>query len=470
MGVLIELQGLLLEMRSILIIALALLPALVIGGKEEKTASTVDFQPICDFHNREIDRLESNIEELAADVVTESALYKKLTNSSKICSVIGYLALPECATKEGLNVFEKLDDKCAENKTNSIRNSLLKLLRLEIEVSGQAIFRSCKDIVVKQLKGQFEKMLELISGLCDQSSLSTSTRRKRSYGGGYGGGYHGGYDPATIWFQYLLCHEQKITCYFFTDGWNDKQYGQYYLYQNVLDTGFDSLGDDDDLLALLLLPGGGLQQYPHQGYPAYPSYRKRREVEEVEDAEGDERRRRNAPTTEADEDKAGTRGASRRRRTVTEASVRSITTAASINGGGRKLREDEDEERRRRSVPTTKADEDKAGTSGDRRRRRNVTKAPVKSTTTAASINGGVRKRRFSEEDEFSNIFPFPVLEDEDESSGDRRRRRAVTKVPAKSTTTAASVNDGGRKRRSTERKNKDKKKKVEKVKCEGDC
>merc|ERR1712212_416652 len=291
------------------------------------------------------DRLERNIEELVEDVVMESDLYKKLKNSTNICSVIGYLALPECATKEGLNVFEKLDDKCAENKTNSIKNSLLKLLRLDIEVSGEAIFRSCKDIVVKQLKGQFEKMLELITGLCDQS-LSTGTRRKRSYGGGYGGGYPSGYDPATIWFQYLLCHEQKITCYFFTDGWNDKQYGQYYLYQNVLDTGFDSLGDDDDLLALLLLSGGGgLQQHPYQGYPAYPSYRKRRDIEEVElveDVKDEGRRRRNVPTFKADED--------------------------------------EDDERRRRSVPTTK-DEDKTGPNGDRRRRRTVAEAPVKSTT-----------------------------------------------------------------------------------------
>merc|ERR1712212_1058376 len=294
-------------------------------------------------------------------------------------------ALPECATKEGLNVFEKLDDKCAENKTNSIRNSLLKLLRLEIDVTGQAIFRSCKDIVVKQLKGQFEKMLELISGLCDQS-LSTSTRRKRSYGGGYGGGYPGGYDPATIWFQYLLCHEQQITCYFFTDGWNDKQYGQYYLYQNVLDTDIDSLGDDDDLLALLLLGGGGLQQHPYQ---AYPSYRKRRdvdEVQEVEDAEDDERRRRNASiTTEDDENKAVPSGGSRRRRTVAKASVKSITTAASSNGGGRKLREG--------GVGFVSVT-DETKTSGDRRRRRTVTEAPVKST---ASTNGGGRKRRSSD-------------------------------------------------------------------------
>merc|ERR1712212_674303 len=332
------------------------------------------------------DRLERNIEELVEDVVMESDLYKKLKNSTNICSVIGYLALPECATNEGLNMFDKLDDKCAENKTNSIKNSLLKLLQLEIEVSGQAIFRSCKDIVVKQLKGQFEKMLELISGLCDQS-LSTSTRRKRSYGGGYGGGYHGGYDPATIWFQYLLCHEQKITCYFFTDGWNDKQYGQYYLYQNVLDTGFDSLGDDDDLLALLLLSGGGgLQQHPYQAYPAYPSYRKRRDVDEVKDAEDDGRRRRNAPTTtEDDENKAVISGGSRRRRTVPEAPVKS--TAASTNGGGRKRRE---------GGVGFVSETDETKTSGDRRRRRTVTEAPVKSTTTAASTNGGGRKRRSS--------------------------------------------------------------------------
>merc|ERR1719209_2176713 len=220
----------------------------------------------------------------------ESDLYKKLKSSSNICSVIGYLALPECATKEGLNVFDKLDDKCAENKTTSIRGSLLKLLRLDIEV--------------KQLKGQFEKMLDLISGLCDQSPLSTSTRRKRSYGGGY---YPGGYDPNTIWFQYLLCHEQKITCYFFTDGWNDKDYGQYYLYQNVLDTGFDSLDDIDDLLALALLSGaGGLQQHPYQAFPAYPSYKKRRDVEDKE--EGDEtvisgvRRRRSPAISTAEEE------------------------------------------------------------------------------------------------------------------------------------------------------------------------
>jgi len=273
---------------------MAFLPALVMG-KDAPTA--VNFQPICDFHNREIERLERNVMELVKDVVMESDLYAKLKNSSNICGVIGYLALPECATKEGLNVFDKLDDKCAETKTNGIVNSLQKLLRLDTRPSGQAIFRSCKDIVVKQLLGQFEKMLELISSLCDQSP-STSTRRKRSYGGGYPGGY----DPSTIWFQYMLCHEQKITCYFFTDGWKENQYGQYYLYQNLFDTNFDSIGhastgdEVDDLLAIALLSGaGGSQQYyPHQGYPAYPSYRKRRDTNEEEEVpfHSDEGRKR----------------------------------------------------------------------------------------------------------------------------------------------------------------------------------
>merc|ERR1711887_21422 len=176
MGVFIELQDNLLEMRILLITAMAFLPALVMG---KDAATAVNFQPICDFHNREIERLERNVMELVKDVVMESDLYAKLKNSSNICGVIGYLALPECATKEGLNVFDKLDDNCAETKTNGIVNSLQKLLRLDTRPSGQAIFRSRKDIVVKQLLGQFEKMLELISSLCDQSP-STSTRRKRS--------------------------------------------------------------------------------------------------------------------------------------------------------------------------------------------------------------------------------------------------------------------------------------------------
>merc|ERR1712179_745550 len=158
-------------------------------------------------------------------------------------------------------------------------------------------------------------------------------RRKRSYGGGY---YPGGYDPSTIWFQYLLCHEQKISCYFFTQGWNEKEFGQYYLYENLFDTGFDKLGHassgTDDLLTLALLGGlGGSHQYPQH---AYPSYKKRRDVEDE--------------TTRASTDTTTEASGSRRRR-------EQETTKASGS-------------RRRREQETTES-------SGSRRRRNAATKA-----------------------------------------------------------------------------------------------
>merc|ERR1711970_1466950 len=333
MGVHIELQGLLvLDMRMLLMIALAFLPALVIG-EEEKTAAA-NFQAVCDFYAKEIEILEKNKNELKDLVKLESVLYEKLDGSSGICNAIGYLALPDCAmkeegTKKRVNVFDRLDDKCAEDKTNKITKSLKTVLGLGTEPLGQVVFRSCKDIFVKIILEQFKKMQGFISSQCDQSSSTGLARRKkRSYGGGY---YPVGYDPSTIWFQYLLCHEQKISCYFFTQGWNEKEYGQYYLYENVLDTDLHSLdhassGTDDHLLTLLLLGGlGGSHQYPHQGYP---SYKKRRDAEDEkvgEDKLTSERRRRSQPTSD---------GPSERRR-------RSQPTS------------DEPSERRRRSQPTT---------------------------------------------------------------------------------------------------------------------
>merc|ERR1711970_35398 len=244
MGDHIELQGfLVLDMRMLFMIALVFLPVLVIG-EEEKSAAAANFQAVCDFYAKEIEILEKNKNELKDLVKLESVLYEKLNSSSGICNAIGYLALPDCAmkeegTKKRVNVFDRLDDKCAEDKTNKITKSLKTVLGLGTEPLGQVVFRSCKDIFVKIILEQFKKMQGFISSQCDQSSSTGLARRKkRSYGGGY---YHGGYDPSTIWFQYLLCHEQKISCYFFTQGWNEKEFGQYYLYENVLDTDLHSL-------------------------------------------------------------------------------------------------------------------------------------------------------------------------------------------------------------------------------------
>jgi len=414
-------------------IALAFLPALVVGD-EENTAAAVNFQPICDFNANEIKRLKKNKEELEVMVQLGSDLYKKLYNSSSICGTIGYLTLPDCAKKEGvnerMNVFDKLDDNCAEEKTNIITKSLKKVLNLVTVPSGQDVFRSCKDIVVKNILEQFEKMQGLICSLCDKSTC-VSSRRKRSYGGGY---YPGGYDPSTIWFQYLLCHEQKISCYFFTQGWNEKEFGQYYLYENLFDTGFDKLGHassgTDDLLTLALLGGlGGSHQYPHQGYS---SYKKRRDADANDEDDTGERRRRSIGATEEPKSKSSTSTLGRRRRSTgaTGDPPKSSTL-----------------ERRRRSTEATE-EPPKSSTLGRRRRSTGATEERPKSSTLGRrrrSIGATTeelpksstlgRKRRSTE-----------ATEESPKSStlGRRRRSTGATEEPLKSSTL-------GRKRRSTE-------------------
>merc|ERR1711887_236426 len=386
MGVHIELQRFkLLEMKLLFMIALAFLPNLVIGD-EENTAAAVNFQPVCDFNANEIKRLKKNKKELEDMVQLGSDLYEKLYNSSSICGVIGYLTLPDCAKKEGvkerMNVFEKLDDNCAEEKTNTITKSLKKVLNLVTVPSGQDVFRSCKDIVVKNILEQFEKMQGLICSLCDKSTC-VSSRRKRSYGGGY---YPGGHDPTTIWFQYLLCHEQKISCYFFTQGWNEKEFGQYYLYENLFDTGFDKLGHassgTDDLLFLALLGGlGGSHQYPHQ---AYPSYKKRRHVEDEEDEDEEDHavnsvgRRRRATTADPDESSSSN---GRRRRATADPDESSSSKTSSSNG-----------RRRRATADPDKSSSSKASSNG--RRRRATTADPDESSSSKTSSSSNGRRRR----------------------------------------------------------------------------
>merc|ERR1719369_1937892 len=78
-----------------------------------------------------------------------------------------------------------------------------------------------------------------------------------------------GYGANTLWFQYILCQQESIpslTCWLFTSGWNQADFGQYYLYDNLLgddDVGFGGL--DGDLLPLLLLGGGAFGGPAHSG-------------------------------------------------------------------------------------------------------------------------------------------------------------------------------------------------------------
>merc|ERR1719228_1916643 len=107
----------------------------------------------------------------------------------------------------------------------------------------------------------------------------------------YSPGY--GYDATTIWFQYTLCQQESIpslACWLFTSNWNQGDFGQYYLYDNLLgDDGLAGL-DGDNVLPLLLL-GGGLGGGSYGGlgggvYGGHGMQRYRREAEV--DCDGDD--------------------------------------------------------------------------------------------------------------------------------------------------------------------------------------
>ena len=56
------------------------------------------------------------------------------------------------------------------------------------------------------------------------------------------------------WFQHALCQGQDFSCYFFTNNWDQGDFRQYYLYNNLLGDG--SLLGDYGLLPLLAFSGG----------------------------------------------------------------------------------------------------------------------------------------------------------------------------------------------------------------------
>merc|ERR1711875_181312 len=193
MGVHIELQALL-EMKMYVGTTLVLLPALVSGSYVVSTPPpSVNLQAVCDFHNTEIEKLKLSIDKLAKDVDVESDLYRRLYASigedyfNTACGVVGYGVLPYCATNEqGTHLFDKLEDKCAENRTSIFTNTIQKMLNMYTTPSG-------KDISMKGLLAQFEKMQALMSGLCDEYPSDSSRTRRSIYDGGYypgGAGYY----------------------------------------------------------------------------------------------------------------------------------------------------------------------------------------------------------------------------------------------------------------------------------------
>merc|ERR1712142_48622 len=176
-----------------------------------------------------------------------------------------------------------------------------------------------------------------------KNMMCVDSRESRNFGYGYG--------MNTIWFQYLLCKDMSFACYFFTQGWNQGDFGQYYLYDNLLDS---SSGLTDDTLLTLAVVGGGLgggyrpQYAPTHGhyYPPPPEPEPESEPEHEPEPVPLHRRRRSSsdePITEA--------STSRRRRqaTATEASPSPYRRRRQVTST------DASPSRRRRDAPTTES-------------------------------------------------------------------------------------------------------------------
>merc|ERR1712033_26736 len=178
-----------------------------------------------------------------------------------------------------------------------IRKSLrtaMKAEKIKEVPSGEKFFATCKHIGYKNVLKTFKSARSLMSAECGLPGLNGGNRNRRNADLLPALLLAGSYDPSSIWFQYFLCKDIDLYCYFFTQGWTQGQYGQYYLYDNLLDdqNGLFKGSADSSLATIALLGGlgGGIGQ-PSGYYPSYGAYpapaaqgRKRREV--IEDDEG----------------------------------------------------------------------------------------------------------------------------------------------------------------------------------------
>merc|ERR1712002_191640 len=229
------------------------------------------------------------------------------------------------------NAFTKAIPPCMVLKGGSKQSECL--AEKASELGDEEIATNCKCKAFRNIRDTVGSV---------KNMMCVDSRESRNFGYGYG--------MNTIWFQYLLCKDMSFACYFFTQGWNQGDFGQYYLYDNLLDS---SSGLTDDTLLTLAVVGGGLGGgYRPQYAPTHGHYYPPPEPEPESEPEHEpepvplHRRRRSSsdePITEA--------STSRRRRqaTATEASSSPSRRRRQVTST------DASPSRRRRQVTSTEA-------------------------------------------------------------------------------------------------------------------
>merc|ERR1712002_670301 len=289
------------------------------------------------------------------------------------------------------NAFTKAIPPCMVLKGGSKQSECL--AEKASELGDADIVSNCKCKAFRNIKNTVGSV---------KNMMCIDSRESRNFGYGYG--------MNTIWFQYLLCKDMSFACYFFTQGWNQGDFGQYYLYDNLLDS---SSGLTDDALLTLAVVGGGLgggyrpRYAPAHGhyYPTTP------EPEPETEPEPLHRRRRSGILSTPNTDEPSTASASRRRRQATSTDESSTGSAS----------------RRRRATPTN---DEPSTSSASRRRRATPNDEPSTSsasrrrraTPTDPSTASASRRRRAT-----------PATPTTEPSSSRRRRSTPTTEAPTNS-------------------------------------
>merc|ERR1712042_318875 len=346
------------KMLSVKLITLVLSMAMFSHGKAVQQCNSCCPTPTppdedaitCDKLGEHLDKLDDALAEGSCDEVEGQ-------QSDAVCNAFTK-AIPPCMVLKG----GSKQSECLAEKAS--------------ELGDEEIAKNCKCKAFRNIRATVGSV---------KNMMCVDSRESRNFGYGYG--------MNTIWFQYLLCKDMSFACYFFTQGWNQGDFGQYYLYDNLLDS---STGLTDDALLTLAVVGGGLgggyrpRYAPAHGhyYPTTP------EPEPETEPEPLHRRRRSGILSTPNTDEPSTSSASRRRR-ATPTNDEPSTSSAS---------------RRRRATPA----KDEPSTSSASRRRR--------ATRTDPSTASASRRRRAT-----------PATPTTEPSSSRRRRSTPTTEAPTNS-------------------------------------
>merc|ERR1712168_755557 len=240
------------------------------------------------------DTLDSHLEMMKEAIEGAGCDDSSQLESEEVCHAITMKAIPPCMLMEGTNK----QAKCLADAAQDIEEEL----GIGEEAGAEVVVR-CKCDAFKKIS---EALSSVRNMMCPPSD---SDRNPRTY---YG------YGANTLWFQYILCQQESIpslACWLFTSGWNQAEFGQYYLYDNLLNSEDGGLLDGD-LLPILAFTGGlggGSYAPTHRGHPVY-----RRSVSDCE--EGDEGcvPSRKLRSSECSDDEVETEKGCRKRRSVSE--------------------------------------------------------------------------------------------------------------------------------------------------------